>query len=152
MKSLFRILLAICLPGFCIAQKDGKLLTTESFRGLWILDKFQIPDSATGYWKIDSARNGMTGYILYDGLKYMTVYETKPSSNPPFIFSYTAQYRINGPTIEHKIISASDPQTIGKTLIRDYYLNDDTLFLTTGTIPNGTRTRICWIKKQNNHE
>ncbi len=142
--------------------------STEKFKGMWRLDKFETLDSLTGNWNIDSARMGYTGYILYDGLGHMSVEQNPPGYSRFTInksidsldkedlkkvaklyrsnYTYTGNYTIEGKTITHKRLSATNPKDWNTALKRDFEFRGDTLILTTQEKINGTKLRIRWIK------
>ena len=135
------------------------------FRGMWRLDKFESFDSISNKWVDDTTFMDYTGYILYDGKGHVGVHLT-PKGYKDFNtmknidsldidqlkalvkfyksnFVYFGDYTlVNDSTIEHKRLSATEPQNWGTTLTRFFSFNKDTLVLRL----SGKKTRVRWIK------
>ncbi len=139
------------------------------FHGMWKLDKIQSLDKATGQWTDDPFFEGWEGYILYDGQGHMGAEIVPkgyrgfdPNKNPDSLnpeglkelvafyrsnFVYFANYKVNGKTVEHTRLCATNPKDWGSILTRDFEFRNDTLFLTPHEILWGRQSRLRWIKQ-----
>ncbi|MBS1487091.1 MAG: lipocalin-like domain-containing protein [Bacteroidetes bacterium] len=148
---------------------NSKILKDDSkFHGMWSLDKIESFDSLANRWADASSWVGWNGYILYDGQGHMGVHLT-PKGYKEFNttknidslnhdelvaltkfyksnFVYFSDYTLTDSTIEHKRLSATEPQNWGKSLIRDFKFNQDTLILTAHEIIARQKLRLRWIK------
>jgi hypothetical protein len=163
LKSLFVLMsLAICSCG------SNGIKSNEMFNGMWRLDKFEAFDSSTNTWTNDTTRIGWNGYILYDGEGHMGVHLT-PKGYKDFDthmnidslnhdelvaltkfyksnFVYFSDYTLADNTIEHKRLSATEPQNWGKSLTRNFEFKQDTLILTAHEIIAEQKVRLRWVK------
>ncbi|MBS1490102.1 MAG: lipocalin-like domain-containing protein [Bacteroidetes bacterium] len=152
-----------------IYRCNSKTLKDDSkFDGMWRLDKFESFDSLANRWTNASAWAGWNGYILYDGNGHMGVHlipkgykDFDTNKNLDSLqdndlkelikfyktnFVYFANYNINGKTIEHDRITATEPGNWGTTLTRDFDFKGDTLILTAREKIVGQKLRLRWIK------
>ena len=143
------------------AQKDA-----NKFSGLWSLYIMEQLDSETGEWS--EWRNGMQGYILYDGQNSMSVhlttegYEDTDLQFPNFVDSishealkhltnsyvYFAKYTVDEEqhVVQHARISHSNPGEWNAVVRRRYAFSGDTLILQ----PLEEETaglRLKWLKE-----
>ncbi|HEX6891762.1 MAG TPA: lipocalin-like domain-containing protein [Chryseolinea sp.] len=145
-----------------------KQSSAGQFHGMWRLDKFEVLDTLSNSWSGDSVWARWTGYILYDGEGHMGVHLSPPgykefdtsksidSLNTDELkalaqfyqsnFVYFADYVTTDTTIEHKRLSATDPTTWGRSLVRDFEFRGDTLVLTAHERIGGQKLRLKWIK------
>jgi hypothetical protein len=143
------------------AQKD-----TNKFSGLWSLSIMEQLNAETGEWS--EWRNGMQGYILYDGQNNMSVhlttegYEDTDLEFPNFVDSishealqhltnsyvYFAKYTVDEEehVVEHARISHSNPGEWNAVVRRRYSFSADTLTLQPLEEEN-TGLRLKWIKE-----
>ncbi|MEO6305265.1 MAG: lipocalin-like domain-containing protein [Bacteroidia bacterium] len=149
----------------CNGQKN--VSANEQFKGLWILDKYESYDTISGKWSTEHGRMGYTGYILFDGLGHMAIQIT-PADYNEFNLNkkadsvgmkivvdyynnnliYFADYKVEGNGIEHKILSSTNPESIGAILKRDFEFKGKALFLTPKNKLNGSKIRMKWVKVQ----
>jgi hypothetical protein len=169
MKSLNSALTLVILCSLGGCETSGPK-ENERFSGMWRLDKFEAMDSRTNTWADDSTKIGWSGYILYDGQGHMGVHLT-PKAYQDFDtrknidslthdelkelatfyksnFVYFAEYLLTDSTIEHKRLSATEPQNWGKSLTRTFEFRQDTLLLTAWEAIEGQRVRLRWIRLQ----
>ena len=158
--------LLIFLTIYGCGNKD--ISSNKKFTGMWRLDKFEAFDSSSNTWADDTTRIGWNGYILYDGQGHMGVHLT-PKGYKDFDtnknidslnhdelvaltkfyksnFVYFSDYTLTDSTIEHKRLSATEPQSWGKSLTRDFEFKQDTLILTAHEIIAGQKIRLRWVK------
>lgn len=158
------LFLTLSLTG--ISQKKV-VNPNEQFRGLWILDKYETHDTITGKWTNEVSRMGYVGYILFDGQGHMAIQIT-PADYHEFDQSkktdslgrkivtnyhsnnliYFADYKIEGNEIDHKVISSTNPESIGAILTREFEFKGKTLLLTPKNRLNGSKIRMKWVKVQ----
>lgn len=167
MKELKLIIgLLIVVTIFACSTKTKS--NDSKFHGMWCLDKFEAYDSSKNAWSDDTTRIGWNGYILYDGHGHMGVHLT-PKGYKDFDtnknidslnrdelvaltkfyksnFVYFSDYILTDSTVEHKRLSATEPQNWGKSLTRDFEFKQDTLVLTAHEIMAGRKIRLRWIK------
>ena len=164
LKSVFGIL--TCLTIYSCGSKDTK--SNDKLSGMWRLDRFEAFDSSSNTWSDDTTRIGWNGYILYDGQGHMGVHLT-PKGYKDFDtnknidslnhdelvaltkfyksnFVYFSNYNLTDSTVEHKRLSATEPQNWGKSLTRNFEFKDDTLILTAHEIIAGQKVRLRWIR------
>ena len=164
LKSILGLLLFLTI--YSCGNKEQKIC--DKFHGMWRLDKFESFDSKTGKWTNDSTRTGYSGYILYDGQGHMGVHLT-PKGYKDFDtdknidslnledlkkltkfyqsnFVYFADYDLTDSTIEHKLLSATEPKNWGSPWTRDFDFKKDTLILTAHESIGGMELRLRWIK------
>ena len=149
-------------------KTQHELSSANKFKGMWKLDRFETFDTLTNKWRIDTTRLGYEGFILYDGLGHMGVQQTPPGYKDYDVnknidslnnnelkkllrfyrsnYVYFSNYEIDKNTIEHKRLSATNPNDWGTVLKRDFEFIGDTLILTTHENINGSKLRIRWIK------
>lgn len=107
----------------------------SKFDGMWRLDKFESFDSLTNSWSAYPPMAGVTGYIIYDGQGHMGVHlipkgykDFSTNQNIDSLqnddlkeltkfyksnFVYFANYNINGTTIDHDRLTATEPAKLG---------------------------------------
>ncbi len=158
------IIIIIILFAGCGLQ-ESKTTDKNRFTGLWKLYILEQKDSTTGEWKV--FRDGLQGYILYDGTDNMAVHLTSRGyQNTDIIFHdfidtvsldelkyrtqsyvYFAKYKVieDEKKVEHARISHSNPNLWNTTVQRWYIFSGDTLILTTVENEN-TTLRVKWIK------
>lgn len=164
LNSAFGVLIFLTL--YSCGTNEAK--TSSKFHGMFRLDKFEAFDSLTNTWTDDTTRIGWNGYILYDGQGHMGVHLT-PKGYKDFNttknidslnhdqlivltkfyksnFVYFSDYTLTDSTVEHKRLSATEPQNWEKSLIRNYEFNQDTLILTAHEIIKGQKLRLRWVK------
>ena len=61
-------------------------------------------------------------------------------------FVYFSDYTLADSTVEHKRLSATEPQNWGKSLTRNFEFKQDTLILTAHEIIAGQKVRLRWVK------
>ena len=164
LKSVFGLLTFLTI--YSCGSKDTK--SNDKFSGMWRLDKFEAFDSLTNTWTDDSTRVGWNGYILYDGQGHMGVhltpkgykdFDTKKNidslNHDELIaltkfyksnFVYFSDYILTDSTVEHKRLSATEPQNWGKSLTRNFEFKQDTLILTAHENIAGQKIRLRWVK------
>lgn len=123
--------------------------TKDKLSGLWSLYTMEQYDKDTGKWK--QWRNGMQGFLLYDGNDNMALhltslgYEDTDLQFPNFIdtipiealkhltksYVYMAKYSIDeeNSIVKHSRISHSNPGEWNSTVQRRFSFNGDTLIL-----------------------
>ena len=138
---------------------------TDDFAGLWSLHIMEQQDSITGEWK--EWRDGMQGYIMYDGDENMSVhlttrgYEKSPLVFPNFqdtisveamkhltnSYVYFAKYTVDdmNSTVQHARISHSNPAEWNDVVVRRYEFKGDTLILQPVETQNAG-LRLKWVK------
>jgi hypothetical protein len=167
-KILLFLFIALVIFG-CnqeVEQKDAK-----RFTGLWSLYIMEQLDSETGEW--NEWRNGMQGYILYDGQNNMSVhlttegYEDTDLQFPYFVDSishealkhltnsyvYFAKYKVDEEqhVVEHARISHSNPGEWNAVVRRRYSFSGDTLTLQ--PLEEATAgLRLKWVKESVNNK
>ncbi|MBS1558548.1 MAG: lipocalin-like domain-containing protein [Bacteroidetes bacterium] len=164
LKSGFGILIFLAI--YSCKSKDNKL--SDKFNGMWRLDKIEAFDSSANTWSDDTTRIGWNGYILYDGHGHMGVHLT-PKGYKEFNtnknidslnhedlvaltkfyksnFVYFSDYILTDSAIEHKRLSATEPQNWGTSLTRNFEFRKDTLILTAHEKVAGQKLRLRWIK------
>ena len=162
-QSLFVIIFIALLIG---CNQKAEKEQRNKFSGLWYLQTMEQQDSVTGDW--NEWRNGMQGYILYDGIDNMAVhlttkgYEKFDVEFPNFVdtiqqdalkhltgsYVYFAKYTVEEEKgiVEHARISHSNPAEWNAIVKRKYTFSGDTLILQ--PVEAGkTDLRLKWIKK-----
>lgn len=165
MKNIFKhsVIIAALLTYSCsqVSDKSDK----DQFTGLWKLHILEYKDSLSGEYKM--YKDGLQGYILYDGEENMAVHLTsKGYQNTDIIFHdfvdtvsieelkhrtqsyvYFAKYKVleAEKKVEHSRISHSNPNLWGTTVQRLYEFSGDTLILTTVENKNAP-LRVKWHK------
>lgn len=165
-KSLLYALLFLAITFTAKSQKKP-INSNEPFKGLWILDKYETYDSLAGKWATETSRMGYVGYILFDGQGHMAVQIT-PADYNDFDLSkktdsigkkvlanyhgnnliYFAEYKVDGNVIDNKILSSTNPESVGAILTRDFEFKGKTLLLTPKNKLNGSKIRMKWVKVQ----
>lgn len=168
MKLSRNIYCLLFLVLFISAKSQKKTATSvEQFKGLWILDKYELYDSISKKWSTETARMGYNGYILFDGNGHMALQITpaeyadfdinkrKDSLGIKILANYYnnnliffANYKVDGNEIEHEVLSSTNPESIGAILKRDFEFKGKTLYLTPKTRFNGPKIRMKWVKVQ----
>ncbi|NVO18953.1 MAG: lipocalin-like domain-containing protein [Bacteroidetes bacterium] len=163
-KSIFTFLSLFLLAIYSCGTK--KQQNNDKFQGMWKLDKFESFDS--GIWTADTTRSGYTGFIIYDGKGHMSVQLIPKGYNDlnsnveidslnqedlksltklySSNYVYFADYILSDSTIEHKILSATDPANCGQTLTRNFEFKGDTLILTPHVNVGDRKLRLKWTK------
>jgi hypothetical protein len=163
MKKFSLILLIALLAVGC--KNIYKDAPENQFAGLWKLVVLEQKDPETGKWEL--YRDGLQGYILYDGKENMAVHLTSRGyQNTDIIFHdfidtvsmeelkhrtqsyvYFAKYKIfqSENIVEHARISHSNPNLWNTTVQRHYKFSGDTLILKTVENKNYP-LRVKWIK------
>ena len=146
-------------------QKKKIRKEENPFHGLWSLVIMEQLNSDTGQW--EEWRNGMQGYILYDGNNNMSVHLTTKGYDktdiqfPNFTdtisdaalkhltnsYVYVAKYKVDKEqgTVEHARISHSNPGDWNKIVKRNYTFKGDTLILKPVENAN-SNLRLTWVK------
>ncbi len=116
-------------------MKEQNKITESALQGTWELLEFKItqPDGVEKNWGPKP-----NGIIIYDKSGRMStsinsgVTADNPNDNFKNILFYAGTYTIAGPNkILHTVTNASDPERIGKTLVRNAeIINDNQLCLT----------------------
>lgn len=119
--------------------------------GTWLLERFLIesPDGKTRDWGSNSR-----GQLIYTDSGHMSVsinkdIESKSEQEAQNIFDsilfYSGTFTIENETIKHHVTNASNPNRIGKELIRFAKLDGKHLFLTSPLESFG-RAILTWRK------
>ncbi|MBA2610501.1 MAG: lipocalin-like domain-containing protein [Bacteroidetes bacterium] len=165
--NLSKIIFSALFILLFINGKSQKKTSHEQLKGLWILDKYEMYDSLSGKWSIETSRMGYIGYILFDDIGHMAVQIT-PADYHEFDINkkadsvgmkvvvnyysnnliYFADYKVEGSTLEHKILSSTNPESIGAILKRDFEIKGKTLLLTPKNRLSGAKIRMKWVKVQ----
>ena len=164
------LLLSIAILAGCGGDKQEDERDTFSdydrFEGLWTLHIMERRDSASGEWS--EWRDGMQGYILYDGNDNMAVhlivrgYQNTDLRFLNFIdtlaieklkhltgsYVYFAKYAVdeNEKTVQHARISHSNPNDWNEVVKRWYDFRGDTLILSPMEQQNSS-LRLKWLKE-----
>jgi len=161
--SKFILLIATLIMFSCSHVQDKP--DKDQFTGLWKLHILEYKDSISGEYRM--YKDGLQGYIMYDGDENMAVHLTsKDYQNTDIIFHdfvdtvsieelkhrtqsyvYFAKYTVleDEKKVEHSRISHSNPSLWGTTVQRWYVFRGDTLILTTVENKNAP-LRVKWIK------
>lgn len=119
--------------------------------GAWALESFLIetPQGETRKWGANTQ-----GLLLYTDTGHMSVSINKDVENKSAveaqnffdsILFYSGSYFVDGTTIKHKVTQASNPNRIGKELLRFATLEGDLLTLVSPSEPFG-RAILKWRK------
>lgn len=149
-------------------QKNNIVKEENPFHGMWTLALMEQFNQETGIWQ--EWRNGMQGYILYDGNNNMSVhlttkgYEKTDIRFPNFTdtisepalkhltnsYVYVAKYKVDkeNTIVEHARISHSNPGEWNKIVKRKYTFKGDTLILQPVEKSN-SNLRLIWVKDHN---
>jgi hypothetical protein len=141
----------------------------KSFRGLWSLHIMEEQDPDTGQWS--EWKNGMQGYILYDGEDHMAVhltfkgYQDTELRFPNFVdtiplpalkhltgsYVYFAKYSVDREkgVVQHARISHSNPGDWDAVVQRRFHFSGDTLTLQPVEDSN-SRLRLKWVRSKPN--
>ncbi len=147
----------------CLQVQDKS--DKDQFTGLWKLHILEFKDPVSGKYKM--YKDGLQGYILYDGKDNMAVHLTSRGyQNPDIAFHdildsasieelrhrsqsyvYFAKYKVleDEKKVEHARISHSNPNEWNLTVQRWYEFKGDTLVLITVENTNSP-LRVKWIK------
>lgn len=131
--------------------------------GLWTLYSMEQRDSATGTWQ--PYRNGMQGYLLYDGRGHMALHLSTrgyeqfrpefPNFNPQIpsealqhltnSYHYLGTYTIDEAKgqVTHTKLAHSNPSEWGLEAVRNFRFEGDTLVMTPEEEENA-RLRVKW--------
>ena len=137
----------------------------QSLEGFWTLHIMEQKDSV-GNWK--EWRDGMQGYLLYDGEENMALhllekeYETYADEFPNFSdtialehlqhltgsYVYIGQYVIlpGDSIVQHTRLSHSNPKDWGKVVQRKFSFKNDTLVMVPAEQENAS-LRLKWVKE-----
>ena len=146
----------------CKGQKNTSN-ANEQFKGLWILDKYEVYDSLTKKWSNEPSRMGYIGYILFDGKGHVAIqitpadyneFDKKTDSVGIKIMTnyhsnnliYFSDYKVEGNEIEQKVLSSTNPESIGAILRREFEIKGKTLLLTPKNRLNAPIIRMKWVK------
>jgi hypothetical protein len=162
-RQIFLILSFAALAMGC--SQKMKEADRNRFEGLWSLHVMEQRDSVTGDWK--EWRNGMQGYILYDGKENMAVHLTTKGYQdtelrfPNFIdtiptealkhltnsYVYFAKYAFDEDkgVVEHARISHSNPGEWNAVVQRRFTFSGDTLTLEPLEEANAG-LRLKWVR------
>ncbi len=163
-KILFLLMLGLLVG----CNQEFEQHKPNKFKGLWSLHIMERLNPETGEWH--EWRDGMQGYILYDGNGNMSLhlttkgYEDTDLRFPNFVDSiptealkhltnsyvYFAKYTIDEDQsiVEHARISHSNPGDWNKVVRRRYRFNGDTLILQP-VEKEISGLRLKWIKQEN---
>ena len=166
-KLTFIILFFTLIICSCATKKQS---VYGKFQGMWKLDKFETFDTSLGIWTADTTRIGYSGFIMYDGMGHMSVQllprdyknlntnfdiDTLNLENLKRLtqlyssnYVYFATYNLSDTLVEHKIVSATDPNHCGKLLRRNFNFKNDTLILTPKVAHGDNQLRLKWVKFQ----
>lgn len=160
-KSWVFLVFIVCMG----CQKNNIIKEEEKFHGLWRLVIMEQMNDDSAQW--EEWRNGMQGYILYDGSNNMSLhlttkgYEKTGIQFPNFTdtiaeealkhltnsYVYVAKYKVDKEQgiVEHARISHSNPGDWNKVVKRNYVFKGDTLILTPVESAN-SNLRLTWVK------
>ncbi len=129
-------------------------MSLDQVLGSWTLEKFQIEDPSGNVrdWGRDAH-----GLLIYAPTGHMSVSINKTIENDPeqtesenrfdSTLFYSGTYQMSGSTITHQVTQASNPERIGRVMIRYAELSGDILRLTTPQEAFG-RAILIWKKAQ----
>jgi hypothetical protein len=127
-------------------------MSLDQVLGSWTLEKFQIEDPSGNVR--DWGRNAR-GLLIYAPTGHMSVSINKEIENDPdqteaenrfdSILFYSGSYQMSGSTITHQVTQASNPDRIGREMIRYAELDGELLRLTTPNESFG-RAILVWKK------
>lgn len=109
--------------------------TIQNVVGTWTLESFEIEDLQK---KVSPWGKKAHGQLIYTDDGYMSVsinreLEAKSAIESENIFDailfYSGTYQVDGSTITHKVLNASNPSRIGKTMLRYAQIESDLLIL-----------------------
>lgn len=165
MRNLSTLLSFLVLLFLFACQQNKKELEEDPFHGLWSLVSMEQLNTETNQW--EEWRNGMQGYILYDGENNMSLhlttkgYEKTAIRFPNFTdtiaeealkhltnsYVYVAKYKVDKEqgTVEHARISHSNPGDWGKVVRRKYTFKGDTLVLKPVESAN-SNLKLTWVR------
>ena len=61
---------------------------------------------------------------------------------------YFAEYKVEGNVINNKILSSTNPESVGAILIREFEIKGKTLLITPKNKLKGSQIRMKWVKVQ----
>ena len=159
------LLIALTLI-FWACDQQPKPSAKHGFAGLWKLHVMEQQDRVTGTWK--EWRDGMQGYILYDGMDHMAVHLTTkgyedtnlrfPNFNDTIpaealkhltgSYVYFAKYNVDEElgVVEHARISHSNPGMWNEVVKRRFTFRGDTLILQPLENEN-SNLRLKWVRQ-----
>ncbi len=126
--------------------------TKDQIIGTWKLDSFQIesPDGTRRDWG-----QNPHGLLIYSGTGHMSVSINKTVENDPdqnetqnlfdSILFYAGTYSVESNTIKHQVTEASNPDRIGREMIRFAEFNNNVVTLVTPKESFG-RAILVWRK------
>jgi len=165
-KTILYALLFLTISFTAISQKKPAI-SNQIFKGLWILDNYESFDTLSEKWSTETGRIGYVGYILFDGEGHMAVQIT-PADYHEFDLGkkndsigkkvvtsyhgnnliYFAEYKVEGNVINNKILSSTNPESVGAILIREFEIKGKTLLITPKNKLKGSQIRMKWVKVQ----
>lgn len=126
--------------------------TAKDIIGTWTLARFQL--EGTDGKRRDWGKNAH-GLLIYAPTGHMSVSINKDIENDPeqndaenrfdSILFYSGTYAVDGNTIIHKVTQASNPERIGRDMIRYAEFDKDLVVLTTPKESFG-RAILTWRK------
>ena len=130
----------------------GKKMKNE-IQGSWVLETFLIEslEKQTRPWG-----QNMSGLLIYTPSGHMSVSinkavekksEIAAQNNFDSILFYSGTYTVDGSTIKHQVTQASNPDRIGKEMLRFATLESDVLTLASPQESFG-RAILKWRKAQ----
>lgn len=165
-KNILYALLFLAIAFTAKSQKKPAN-SNETFKGLWILDKYESFDTLSKKWSTETSRIGYAGYILFDGQGHMAVQITPADYHESDISKktdsigkkvlasyhgnnliYFAEYKVDGNVMDNKILSSTNPESVGAILSREFEIKGKTLLLTPKNKIKGSQIRMKWVKVQ----
>lgn len=115
-----------------------------SFFGTWKLESFEIEETSGN---VRPWGTGTHGLLIYSATGHMSVSINRNVENKSdvpaqniydSILFYSGTFKVDGKTITHQVTQASNPQRIGKTMLRFAKLDGDLLTLSSPQESFGT--------------
>lgn len=160
MNRLIFLLVGLSFMG-CQSSSNN---SAPEITGLWKLHSMKVRNAENGKWS--DYRDGMQGFLMYDGNKNMTIhltdmeYEKTDLEFPNFTdtislealkyltksYYYIGEYTVlNDSIVQHKRISHSNPNDWGKVVKRHFSFHGDTLVITP-TEKRLANLELKWIR------
>ena len=158
----FIIMLMLLIQG---CKQEHRFKEKDPFTGLWRLVVLEQQDTISDAWR--KYRDGLQGFILYDGRGHMAVhltsrgYEKFDLGFPNFVdtipdealhhltnsYVYFARYTVDeeNNVVEHARISHSNPGLWNEVVYRKYTFLGDTLLLET-VDDQPVKLRVKWVR------
>jgi hypothetical protein len=161
-----RALVIVAVAVIFVSCEAKIKVKSANVEGLWKLVSMKIRNTETGDW--NDYRNGMQGYLLYDGARNMTIhltdkgYEDTELEFPNFTdtlsiealkyltksYYYIGEYEIlNDSMVQHTRLSHSNPGDWGKVVKRHFKIRNDTLIMTP-TEQRLANLELKWVKSE----